>query len=280
MHSYPSSAEKSTCTHSIKRRKELNSLEGRIALITGGTSGIGLAVARNFVDHGATVTITGRRDSGEQIASDVGANFARCEVTDEKQVANCFDVVAKNHGKIDILVVNAGIADDEGSIEEFATEQMKHLVDVNLGGVFMALKYGPRYMNDDGSIITTGSVAGAGTTNAGAGVYAASKAGVAYLTRTSAIELATRGIRANTVCPALIAGTGMMTEDDGGAEAQLLSKLTAFGRMGRLDEVVGAYNFLASTASSFITGQEIRVDGGMTAGLGNPIFGALADAIS
>lgn len=253
----------------------MHSLNNKVALITGGTSGIGLAVARNFVENGATVTITGRRDSGEQVASDIGASFVQCDATDEEQVERCLDAVEKKHGKIDVLVVNAGIADDEGSIEEFPTDRMKRLIDVNLGGVFIALKYGPRHMNDDSSIITTGSVAGAGTTNAGSGVYAASKAGVVYLTRTCALEVAARGIRANTVCPALIAGTGMMTNDDGGPEAQLLSKLTAFGRMGRQDEVVGAYNFLASSAATFITGQELRVDGGMTAGIGNPIFAEL-----
>jgi NAD(P)-dependent dehydrogenase (short-subunit alcohol dehydrogenase family) len=254
----------------------VHSLAGKVTVITGGTSGIGLVVARNFVESGAVVTITGRRDSGEQVASEIGADFIRCDATAEQQVADCFSAVESAHGKIDILVVNAGTADDEGSIEEYPTENMKHLIDVNLGGVFIALKYGPRHMNDDGSIITTGSVAGAGTTNAGSGVYSASKAGVAYLTRTCALEVAERGIRANTVCPALIAGTGMMTDDDGGPEAALLSKLTAFGRMGRQDEVVGIYNFLASDASTFITGQELRVDGGMTAGIGNPIFAALS----
>lgn len=254
----------------------MHSLTQKVALITGGTSGIGLAVAKNFVDNGAAVTITGRRETGAQVAADVGAEFIQCDSTDERQVADCFSAVEKTHGKIDILVVNAGTADDEGSIEEYPAEKMRRLVDINLGGVFIALKYGPRHMNDDGSIITTGSVAGSGTTNAGAGVYAASKAGVAYLTRTCAVEVAARGIRANTVCPALIAGTGMMTADDGGPESLLLSKLTAFGRMGRQDEVVGVYNFLASSAATFITGQELRVDGGMTAGIGNPIFAELA----
>lgn len=254
----------------------MNTLADKVALITGGTSGIGLAVAENYVENGATVTITGRRGNGEQVAAAAGCEFIQCDATDEREVIECFSTVEKRHGKLDILVVNAGVADDESSIEEYSSDRMRRTVDINLGGVFIALKHGPRHMNDGGSIITTGSVAGAGTTNPGAAAYAASKAGVAYLTRTCALELAARGIRANTVCPALIAGTGMMTDDDGGPEAQVLSKLTAFGRMGRLDEVVGAYNFLASKASTFITGQELRVDGGMTAGLGAPLLDALS----
>jgi len=253
----------------------LYSLKNKNAVITGGTGGIGLATAKNFIENGANVTITGRREGGEQIAIEIGATFMRCDATDEQQVKEAFANIESSGGKIDVLVVNAGAADDEGSIADYDSSDMKRLMDINFNGVFYALKYGPLHMNDGGSIITTGSASGSGSTTPGAGVYSASKAAVAYLTRTCAIELAPRAIRVNAVCPALIAGTGMMTADDGGPEAQFFSQLTAFGRMGSLDDVVGTYNFLAGSGSTFITGQEIRVDGGLTAGLGYPILGAV-----
>ncbi len=252
----------------------------KVVLVTGGTSGIGRAVAARFAGEGARVVITGRRADGDVVGEAIGARFLHCDVTSEDSVAKAFADVADSYDGIDILVANAGIAADEGSLETFPSAEMQRLMDVNVNGVFLALQYGARHIRDGGAIITTGSVAGSGTTNPGAAVYSASKAAVNYLTRTCAIELAPRGIRANTVCPAVIAGTGMMTEDDGSVEAQLLASLTAFGRMGRLEEAVGAYLFLASEAASFITGQEIRVDGGMTAGFGLPLFDAVGRSIA
>ncbi|MDB9706484.1 SDR family oxidoreductase [Porticoccaceae bacterium] len=254
----------------------MHSLNNKKALITGGTSGIGLAVAKNFIANGAEVIISGRRSTGEAIAVEIGAKFIHCDITDELAVQAMFQVAEKNVGTLDIVVINAGTAADEGSIEEFSSTSMKELMDVNFNGVFYCLKYAPAHLIDNASIIATGSVAGSGVAHAGAGVYAASKAAVAYICRTSAIENAPRGIRVNTVCPAMIAGTGMMTEDDGSNEAQFLANLTAFGRMGKQDEVTGIYNFLASNSATFITGQEIRVDGGVTAGIGLPIFAALS----
>jgi NAD(P)-dependent dehydrogenase (short-subunit alcohol dehydrogenase family) len=257
----------------------LYSLKDKNAVITGGTSGIGLAVAKNFIEHGANVVITGRRDNGDLIASEIGATFVQCDATDPAQVEASLAKVESSSGKIDVLVVNAGIADDEGSVEDFDTESMKRLMDVNFNGVFYALKFGPKHMNDGGSIITTGSASGSGITIPGAGVYAASKAAVAYLTRTSALELAPREIRVNAVCPALIAGTGMMTSDDDSEDARFLRQLTAYGRMGRQDEVVGAYNFLAGGGSTFVTGQELCVDGGLSAGIGMPILNAVGNMV-
>ncbi len=255
------------------------SLKGKCALITGGTSGIGLAVAENFIAAGASVIISGRRDEGEAIAEKIGARFLRCDATDEQAVKQCLADASETLGRIDILVVNAGTAADEGCIEEFDAGSMRALMDVNFNSVFYALKHSPAYLSDGASVIATGSAAGSGITHAGSAVYAASKAAVAYLCRASAIELADRSIRVNAVCPALIADTGMMTADDGGDEAKFLATLTAFGRMGSLDEVVGAYNFLAGDGSTFITGQELRVDGGMTAGLGNPLMAAAAASL-
>lgn len=254
----------------------MHSMKDKNVLITGGTSGIGLAVAKNFVNNGGHVVITGRREKGDSIAAEIGATFIRCDVTDEQAVQKAFSRAEDLIGKLDVLVINAGVADDEGSIEEFDSAKMKQIIDINLHGTFYQLKYGMRHMKNGGSVIATGSAAGSGIAHAGAGVYAASKAGVAYLVRTSAIENALRGIRVNAVCPAMIAGTGMMVADDGSDTAQFLSTLTAMGRMGRQDEVTGIYNFLASDASTFITGQEIRVDGGASAGIGLPVFGAIA----
>lgn len=252
----------------------MHNLSNKNALILGATSGIGLAIAASFRDSGAEVIIAGRRDVSKT-ASDIGARFLPCDMTDEHHVIETLDAAITLLDSLEVLVINAGIADDEGSIESYASESMKSIIDVNFNGTFYALKHAPARLRDGASIIYTGSVAGSGVTHAGAAVYAASKAGGAYLMRASAIENAPRGIRVNAVCPALIADTGMMVPDDGNETATFLSQLNAFGRMGRQDEVVGIYNFLASDASTFITGQEIRVDGGMTAGIGLPLFAAI-----
>lgn len=256
----------------------MHCLNEKVAVITGGSSGIGLEVARNFVASGATVIVCSRTGNAA-LASEIGATFLKIDMSDEQQVIGLFASVRKDYGEIDVLVNNAGIALDLEDLDSTDSEDMKKIIEINTYGVWYAMKYGARNMRDGGSIINTGSVAGSGTTSAGNTEYSMSKAAVAYITRTAAIELGDRAIRVNAVCPGLIAGTGMMTEDDGGPTARFCSALTALGRMGRLDEIAGVYNFLASDASSFITGQEICIDGGMTAGRSKFTSALIADGL-
>lgn len=244
-------------------------LDNKHILITGGTSGIGLAMAKDFISDAAEVYITGRRDSGADLASEIGVKFIKCDVTSEEDVISSYEAI---NGKLDVVVLNAGIAADTDGIENTPSSVMRDLVETNLMGTFYGLKYAPKFMNDGGSIIATGSIAGSGFTAFGNAEYAASKAGVAYLTRTAAIEFASRNIRVNTVAPATIEGTGMMVSDDGSDMAKFFGNFSALGRLGKQDEAVAVYRFLASDASSYVTGQEIRVDGGVTAGIGMPIM--------
>ena len=246
------------------------SLENKVALITGGTKGIGLEIAKSYVKAGAKVVISGTSD-GTVAAAEIGAVAKILDVSKSDDYNRVLDEVKKEFGAIDILVLNAGIAGDVGFIEESPESFFDRCIAVNLKGVYLGLKYGPRNMNDGGSIIVTGSAAGSGTTAPGQGEYAASKAGAAYLARTSALELAPRNIRVNVVAPASIYGTGMMDYPEDSDELALFRNLTALGRMGKPEELVGLYIYLASKASSFVTGEEIRIDGGLNAGITLPV---------
>lgn len=250
----------------------MSSLTGKKAFITGAAAGIGLAIAKKLIAAGAQVIITDMAD-GTAAAKEIGASFYQLNVTDEKQVKQVLDTIAEKHGKLDIMINNAGIAPDLPSLEEAPEGIMEKIMAVNCFGVYYAIKHGAKHMNDGGSIINMGSAAGSGLTAPGHAEYSASKAGVGYISRTAAIELGPRGIRVNAVCPAGIAGTGMTSEDDGGPVANFYRNLTVLGRMGTPDEVADLYCFLASDASTFITGQEIRIDGGMTAGVSLGVAG-------
>lgn len=241
-------------------------LKGKNALITGSTQGIGLAVAKSYLANGARVVISGITD-GQQVAEEIGALARTLNVTSGEQYKQVLQDVEQTIGKLDVLVLNAGIAEDAGLLEESPESYFDRSVAVNMKGVYLGLKYGPAHMNDGGSIIVTGSTAGSGITGPGMAEYAAAKAGAAYLARTAAVEFAPRGIRVNVVAPAAIQGTGMMDYQDGSPEVNFYKNLTAFGRMGKPEDLLGIYNFLASDASSFITGDEIRVDGGIAAGI-------------
>ncbi len=239
------------------------SLQGKTALITGGTSGIGAAVAKRFAASGAKVVVTGRRNS-EQVATEAGVQFVRSDVSDEASVVSAFSEAVASLGKLDILVNNAGIQDTGKTIEEHDLDDFEKNVAVLQKGVYLGLKHGPSHMNDGGSIINTSSVA-AVVGFYGYGQYSMAKAAVLGLSKVAAIELAPRSIRVNTILPGTVR-TPMVDGEPG--EIALAKIMTPLGRIAETDDLVGLYHFLASGEARYITGQEIAVDGGLMAGPG------------
>lgn len=252
----------------------MSSFKDKLVFITGGASGIGKALAESFAADGAKVCIADIAD-GTEVANSIGGAYYKLDVTDEENTRTVYQAIEDEYGKLDVICLIAGIALEDATLEEFDMGKARKMIDINLFGVMLGLKYGTQHMKDGGSIVTAGSAAGGGMTVAMQGVYSATKAGVHYLTRTVALEQGDRGIRANTLCPASIAGTGMMIDEDGSPEAKFFAGITALGRMGRPADVVNMAKFLASDQAGFITGGEFTVDGGLTAGISNSLVGAL-----
>lgn len=240
---------------------DLFSLADKRAFITGGTSGIGRAVAEAFVAQGATVVIADITD-GMAIAGEIGAEFVRVDVSDENSVASALDQAKKLCGnKLDVVVLNAGIGDVGSTFEKTDQSLIEKVTKINHWGVLYGLKHAPQRMADGGSIISTSSMA-AFINVPGAGVYSAGKRAVTSMTEMSALELGARGIRVNCVCPGYTA-TALGSGEEG---QKLCEAFTALGRVASVDDMAGVYVFLASNASSYMTGQSLKVDGGWGCG--------------
>jgi NAD(P)-dependent dehydrogenase (short-subunit alcohol dehydrogenase family) len=240
-------------------------LDGKVALVAGGTAGIGLAVARAFASAGAETTIGGRRDSGAAVAAEAGCSFVRLDVADEQSVAEAVASV----GSVDVLVLNAGIAQPPGPLSRLDSAAAAAVVQTNLLGSFYGLKHGARAMNDGGSIVLTSSISAISGTPF-EGLYGATKAGVSALARSAAVDLGPRGIRVNAVQP------GPTWTELNPMPESWSAVMAPLGRKGTVEDLIGVYLFLASDASRYLTGQAITVDGGTTLGMSRALLALLS----
>jgi 3-oxoacyl-[acyl-carrier protein] reductase len=239
-------------------------LSGRVAFVTGGTRGIGLAIARALQAAGARVGVTGRdADRARAVAAELGSGVAGygCDVADAGQVDAAIAAAERELGPIDILVNNAGLTRDN-ILLRLSDADWDTVLDANLKGAFHSTRAVIKGMmkRRSGRIINITSIVGL-TGNKGQANYAASKAGLIGFTKSVAKEYASRGVLANCIAPGFIETdmTGGLPEE---ARATLLEDI-ALGRLGRPEDVAGAVLFLASDLAGYITGQVLVVDGGM-----------------
>jgi len=243
-------------------------LSGKVAIVTGGSRGIGAAIAKRLAADGASVAIT--YSSGQQKADEVvraiesaggHALAIRADNTDANAVKNAVAKTARTLGRLDVLVNNAGIA-VIAPLEQFSLEDFDRSVAVNVRAVFLASQEASRHMPDGGRIITIGSVNADRMPFAGGSVYAMTKAAVAGLTRGLARDLGPRGITVNVVQPGPVE-TDMNPAD--GPFAETLKGFMAIKRYGKGEEIAGMVAYLASTEAAFVTGACLTIDGGFAA---------------
>lgn len=245
----------------------MNTLSNKIAVVTGGNSGIGYAAAKQLIANGAQVIITGRNaESVNKAAAELGATGLVADQSDLAQIDRLAAQVKEQFGKIDILFLNAGAA-GFAPVEQATEELFDSIIGSNLKGVFFTVQKFIPLINEGGSIIFNGSV-NAVLAMEGSGIYAASKAAVISLNRVLAKELSARRIRTNVVSPGpietpLYGKLGMSEQEVNGFGQALGQKLLA-GRFGKSEEIAKLVAFLASDDAAFITGTEITADGGLT----------------
>lgn len=245
----------------------MGKLDGKIALVTGGNSGIGLATAKRFVAEGAYVYITGRRSAELSTAvGEIGRNVSgvQGDVSRLADLDRIFTQIKQEKGKLDVVFANAGIA-QYAPLGKITEELYDAIFDINVKGVIFTVQKALPLLPDGASIILNASIVGSKgfTSNS---IYSASKAAVRSLARTWTTDLKDRHIRVNAVSPGLTDTPGLKqllgSSDAGQQRLQMIGTLVPIGRMGSPDEVAKAVVFLASDDSSYITGVELFVDGG------------------
>jgi len=257
-------------------------LSGKVAIVTGGTSGIGRDAAVLFASAGAKVAVAGRRETEgketvERIRAAGGdAVFVKTDVSHAAEVEALVRKTVEKFGRLDIAFNNAGIEGNWAPLAEMPEENWDRTIDINLKGVWLCLKYEIQQMlrqGAGGAIVNMASIAGL-MGSSGAGAYCASKHGIIGLTKTAALENARSGIRINSVCPAAVE-TPMAERlfGDPGVEKYILG-LHPIGRFGRPMEIAEAVVWMCSERASFMTGQALVLDGGFLAGPNPPAASA------
>jgi NAD(P)-dependent dehydrogenase (short-subunit alcohol dehydrogenase family) len=242
-------------------------LENKIALITGGTTGIGLATAKRFAEEGAEVIVTGRNPDTLALARrelNGHVQVVESDAADQRHVAELFESIAHSHGRLDILFLNAGIA-KFAPLAEASVSDFDAMWDLNVRGPWLALKHALLILAEGAAVIVNTSVANQ-KGMAGTAAYAATKAALRAIVRTAAGELAGRNVRVNAISPGPIEtpifGKIGLAAQELTALRQDVATHVPLGRFGEAHEVASAAAFLASQDASFITGTELAVDGG------------------
>ncbi len=243
------------------------SLENKVAVVTGGGSGIGLATAQSLIDDGAKVVIVGRAQATlDRAAAALGSKAVGIvgDVTRSQDLDRVFRSIRARHGKIDVLFVNAGIAEFL-PVEEADPAHFDRLFETNVKGAYFTIKHALEHLNDNASIVLNTSVVNA-VGLPGASVYSATKAALRSFARSLAVELAPRGIRVNAVAPGLtetpLIGKLGLEKEAVEAFGQQVVQQTPAGRVAQPKEIANVAAFLASPQSSYVNGAEFAVDGG------------------
>jgi len=254
------------------------SVDGKVCVVTGASHGLGVVIARRLAAHGARVVLGDIRDCSG-LADELDGLAVRCDVTDEAQVAALMQAAVDRHGRLDVVVNNAGVESWEGDITELDVDGWRRDMDVNVLGVALGIKHAVPHMGSGGSIINTASLFGLLAVPT-LSSYNASKAAVIHLTRTAAVELGPKGIRVNAICPTGLTHDSYLGRIEG-VDNWLDDWLTLhhqhLDELGHADDCAALVHYLASDDARFVNAQAIAVDAGATAGPSRALIEAAID---